>query len=847
MILKLKVNGTLIDMAVKGIKLNSVQTMVESGQPMFDFFIVTPVMPSPASGFNADNPWTYNAKEVELIAQKNTDANVTRTLFLGDAMQVNPSYRDNNLNGFSVSCVGFGNRAERIPILNPFDLSTSITFNMDRRSFDYDSLLDGKNLGQAIKMLLTGYDTATRLIANGYTGMFTATGSSSSAATLVDDLETELGLLTTRPVSPINFSGENLLGSIQSLLDAYDPNYRCIADPHERRFKIYDKRRTSKKTYTLGTDPIDGFRHNRDTSVSYKSVRIRGSANIRPYLAHWNMGIDTTYPKGFKTGNLIEQFQYGTKSSDTAKASWKLGDFENQVVVKADENGIYWPSPGEYVPCASQTPPYACKPTSMPQADEVELNAAAFSTHPETDIGGPLAWAQNEWAQTSSGSTVARQGRLSIRRVFRWNGTETATLKKGDVMWQVEDRFLVVGNDPYPNVIQKCDGTNCTYDKIRFKLDRPHGIAPSDVTPPSDITATPSNYKEEWSFELTGYNPSGAVVWRRYKVNFGTNTQASNAYGVTRKIMKSFPEPVPWRSADGSSVVMVSSPQAAIVWSKTYAKPFNEWPINFYIDRENNQIIFTPPVVRVFGTRSKLETGGFNNTITPPWGTYNSSTGTTNQTIDGVPYDIRVLLPVADGILSTVYPPTTANLTDNRPDGKPYYGTAARYEGVTKILEVSMPQWVNSSDGANMDAYAQQLYESVKDTIVHGEFQYIQEIDPFVESWHPYWLPSQSFTGTDGQPHNRPLLPSVSVAMADTTVCDTGIGVLSEDELLLTAVELRFNEGVGGKSMTTVMQYSNQKAPWVSPQMGFDFYRQSITADSMEGWIEMQRNASPIL
>jgi hypothetical protein len=47
--------------------------------------------------------------------------------------------------------------------------------------------------------------------------------------------------------------------------------------------------------------------------------------------------------------------------------------------------------------------------------------------------------------------------------------------------------------------------------------------------------------------------------------------------------------------------------------------------------------------------------------------------------------------------------------------------------------------------------------------------------------------------------------------------------------------------------MTTVMQYSNQKAPWVSPQMGFDFYRQSITADSMEGLIDMQRNASPIL
>lgn len=845
MLLKLKVNGTLLDTTTNSIRLNSVQTLVESGQPMFDFFVINPVMKSPSATFSTDNPWTYNAKEVELIAYKN-DLSANRTLFLGDVMQVNPTYRQNKLAGYSVSCTGYGNRAERIPIINPYDLSTSVTFNMDRRSLDYDTALDGKTIGQAIKIVLTGTDTATRLVASGFTGMFTATGSSSTAATLVDDLETELGQLTTRPVSPINISGENLLGSVQSLLDAYDPNYRCIADPHERRFKIYDKRKTNKKTYTLGTDPIDGFRHNRDTSMCYKSVRIRGSANIRPYVAHWNMGIDSGYPKGFKTGQLVEQFEYRNISNDTAKSNWKLGDFENQVVVKADNLGIYWPSPGEYVPCANQTTPYPCKPTTMPQADEVELNAAAFSTHPETDIGGTLTWGQDEWAQTGPSTSVRRQGRLSIRRVFRWDGTETATLKKGQIMWQVEDRFLVVGNDPYPKTITKCDGATCTYDKIRFKLDRAHGIAPSDVTPPTEITTTPSNYKEEWSFELTGYNPSGAVVWRRYGVNFGTNTQASGAYGVTRKIMKYFPEPVPWRSADGSSVTMVSSPQAVVVWSKTYAKPFNEWPLNFYIDRENNQIIFTPPVVRVFGTRSKLETGGFNNTITPPWGTYNTTTGTTNQTIDGVPYDIRVLIPVADGILSTTYPPTTANVTDNRPDGQPYYGTAARYEGVSRTLDVSMPQWVKSSDAPNMAAYAQQLYESVKNTVVHGEFQYIQEIDPFVESWHPYWLTYETFTGTDSLTHKRPLLPSVAVAMADTSACDSGIGVLEEDELLLTSVEIQFQEGAGGKGMVTVMQYSNQKAPWVSPQMGFDFYRQMITADSQDGWIDMQRVASPI-
>ena len=843
----LKVNKTVIDMEAQSIRLNAVQTYTTSGQPQFDFFILTPQMPLPSATFNASNAWTYNGKEVELILAHDTDVTKQRTIFLGDIKQVNPSYRDENLNGYSISSVGYGHRAEVTPVINPMDLSTSISFNTERSSLDYDSILDGKNLGEAIRFVLEGHDVAQRLVDYGYTGMYKSLGSSSTEAVLVDDLVSELSLVTTRPPTQINMSGENIIGAIQSLFESYDPNFHVVADPHERRFKIFDMRRVKNKNFVLGQDLVDKFSHNRDVSASYKRVRIRGSANIKPYLCHWNYGANGTYTGGVKPGELIENFGFGSISNGAAKSGWKLSDYERQVMVKGDSAGIYWPSPGEYQPCSGR-PPGTCKPETMPGSDQIEISAASFLSNPETDIGvSPIRWGKNEWAQVAdSVGGVARQGNITIKRMFRWKNSSTGAIgapEKGQIMWQISDRFLVVANDPYPNVMSVC-GTTCTYDKIRFTLDRPHGVSPDDVQPPADIVANPGDYYEEWGFELTGFNPSGANVWRKYHVNLGSDGQTSGQRGVTKKIMKQFPEPVPWRSSNGLSVMMVSSPQAVCVWSQDYNSPYIEWPLNFYIDREHNDLIFTPPVVRLFGTRSKLEAGGFDNSIQPPWGviTGNATTGyQTSQVIDGVPYDIRVLLPVADGVLSTEYPPLTANVTDNRPDGKPYYGTAARYEGVDRIMEVSLPQWVRSSDAPNVAIYAASLYESVKDTIVHGDLEYVRLLDPWSDDWHPYWLGSESYVDATGKAMKRPLVPTVKVTQAGTGDCETTLGVLPEDELIIREATIKFNEGSGGKAASITMSYSNQKAPWTSPQMGFDSYRQMISAD----YLDLQRYGSP--
>lgn len=848
MIITLKINDQVIDMTAKNIRLGSIETFVTSGQPQMTFFMVTNRMPSPSPTFDPDNPWTYNYRKVEVILSSDDGTN-SKTIFLGRVRAVDPSYRNNALNGFSFPAEGFGALAEITPVINPLDLSGSITFNPDKADvMNYDSILDGKSIGEAIQFLLGGYDIAQRLYNYGFTGMYTSLGSSSTAAVMVQKLQDEISQITARPLNPINFSGENLFGSIQSMLETYEPNFGLMADPHEKRFRFFNLNKTSKKTFTLGVDRIDGFTHKRDLTSSYGRVRIRGGANVRPYVAHFSYGPDTTYPKGYKTGNLIERFQYGNVTNDVAKSNWKLSDFERQVVVKGDSNGIYWPAAGEYKPCAQQTTPYPCKPTTMPSTNQVELNAASFLTNPETWLGNgtSIAWAKDEWAQTATGTNIARQGRLTIKRQFRWNGTETTTLKKGDIMWSIEDRFLIVGNDPYPLTLTKCDGGTCTYDKIRFTLDRPHGIDASTVFPPSDIQASPSDYKEEWNFELTGFNPSGAVVWRRYGVNFGTNTQKSTDRGVTRKIMKVFPEPVPWRSADGMSVTMVTTPQAAVIWSPDTQKPYYEWPINFYIDRENNEITFTPPVVRVFGTRSKLEAGGFNNSITPPWGVYSNTTQTVSQTIDGVPMDIRVMLPVADGTLTSVYPPLTANLTDTKADGTFVYGTAARYENLDTTLDVFMPSWVKLSNQATMDLYAAKVYDSVKDTVVHGEFDYIGLYDPWSNSWSPYWPTEETFVDEYSVTRTRPLVPSVKVQTDSSSACDTdGFGVLPEEELLIRSTAITFNEGANGKAAIVSMRYSNQRVSWVSPQAGFDQFSQSLNANLRGEMFDFQTYASP--
>lgn len=189
------------------------------------------------------------------------------------------------------------------------------------------------------------------------------------------------------------------------------------------------------------------------------------------------------------------------------------------------------------------------------------------------------------------------------------------------------------------------------------------------------------------SFAMTARRWPGLNTWRRYKIT----TKTLDGANVARRAQTAFPALVPWVNSDGSVGSLTRSGIAEItVKIGTVA---NTAFVGFEIDRENESIIFDRPLVTFFGTNDKLITGG--------------------TTVDGVPDEIRVLLPVAQGVLEVAAPADVAGVPQ-------YGGTCFTQDGIQRTRIVNNREWVSDVDNGQMTAWANRLHESMRDTIVEG-------------------------------------------------------------------------------------------------------------------------------
>ena len=106
----------------------------------------------------------------------------------------------------------------------------------------------------------------------------------------------------------------------------------------------------------------------------------------------------------------------------------------------------------------------------------------------------------------------------------------------------------------------------------------------------------------------------------------------------------------------------------------------NESPIPFSYDADTGHLIFAIPTWKVAGGRA--------------------------------PDDVRVLLAVNVG-----------SLTATKPDAG-YEGTSYTTEGLERTLVVTARDWRDPANQSNMEAYAQSILDSVKDTIIEGSATY---------------------------------------------------------------------------------------------------------------------------
>jgi hypothetical protein len=231
------------------------------------------------------------------------------------------------------------------------------------------------------------------------------------------------------------------------------------------------------------------------------------------------------------------------------------------------------------------------------------------------------------------------------------------------------------------------------------------------------------------SYQLYGLTQNCSMVGRKYAV---TNS------AIAAALQQFFPYPVPFVSDNGQAAEMTTAPVAEIVYNGNSATDLLQ------IDPVNGLIYFSRPTQTIFGM--------------PQW-----------------PDNVRVFVPVAYGTLSAYAPgPST------------YSGTLDSIEGIQRTKTITCLDWKDYSNQTNMNTFASEFLDSVKDVVVEGTVPYNGLLSAY-------------------------LTPGSAVSIAGTsgsTPYTTGWESLA---LPVVSVEVRFQPGAEGTSYFTTLHLSNRR------------------------------------
>jgi hypothetical protein len=260
------------------------------------------------------------------------------------------------------------------------------------------------------------------------------------------------------------------------------------------------------------------------------------------------------------------------------------------------------------------------------------------------------------------------------------------------------------------------------------------------------------------AYQLFGLAAGPNVVGRRYTV--------TNA-AIAHQLQLAFPYPVPYVSADNASAAMTSSPMGIISYnaiSSITGPPWTVTTAGITVDPIGGLVYFDKPVqVAAYGTADP-----------PQW-----------------PAVVQAFVAVATGTLNAVAPASG------------YAGTLWTVEGVQRTKTITVLEWRDYSNQANMNLYASEVLDSVKDVVVEGSLPY-------------FGLPDLGY-----------LAPGRSVSIAGNDFV-TGWESIA---LPVVSVEVAFQYGPAGTSYATTLQLSNRRQAYDAS----NFLRPAVTGLAMGG------------
>jgi hypothetical protein len=583
--------------------------------------------------------------------------------------------------------------------------------------------------------------TATATVSSGVVTALTRTAAGSGytsppiviLSTLPSATLTDLDALNIIPPFEVDIAGERILQSLEGAVQSCHPNHFVQVDPLGK-VRFLDPR-TFAADVTLTMDDPGDPRVGRPTitadwSGCYSRVVVRGHDLVVPVtlsLLPWtgSSGSD---------GGLAEDFAHDGLTNTQAKAQWRAQDFT---------------SPSSSPGTATGNPTVTAGAISSIAVGIAGYGYTAAPTVAISDVSGTGATATatiTSGAVTSFTVTAGGSGYSSTPTITltgpsvgqsdigtcTMGSTTSVTVTSANVhaAWSANYwDYSPTGHQGI--VVLLSDVLSGLTQKFTARI-----IANTSLTAGGTSVLTldsPAPATSYTSYEIYGTAGGASFVYRRYSVTNAT---------IAAQLANYFPYPVAYRNSDGTAATLTSTAVGTVTLNGRTSG------IGVTTDPTSGTILLSRPSALVF-----------------------AADGITKTPVD----DVQVFVPVHTGALSTVSPASS------------YAGTSYTALNIQRTKTISVNDWRDGSNSANMTLLAAEYLDSVKDVVYEGSIPYYGLLSSVLTIGHKLDIAG----GTGGGTYS------------------TGWESLA---VPIIAVDLEYCERSGATSYVTTLTFSNRRA-----------------------------------
>lgn len=583
----------------------------------------------------------------------------TPTLFYtGDIVSVTPEPSEKLGWMRKYQSLGLRNRGDWFPHTDSNNGSDTSAYNLfaDNQSSDYIASRAGRNVGQILTDVLTMQANAVAADSFGL-GQYSGLP---SAPALPAATVADLAALTLIPVAPVYFSGQRFLSAIESFLSSDAPNH-CLWIAPDGTFRFLDLRTFTANTLTMDSSPPTIYPSGltRDCSGSFTQVEIRGTEVAEMF------SFSTLGPAG---QNLSEApFAHDGLTIAQAKLDWIPNDYYNSDLPPGQATAHASVSGAHVVTAVTvDNPGYGYTSAPLVIFSGGGGSGAAATA---TVSGGILS----SVAVTSGGSGYTTTPTVTIGSATGSGSdsgtctcpsttTVTVTSSNPAMTWPSDYWDQTSTGRQGTIYLAYSIGTGVTTYAQRRIVANTALTAGGTSTLTLDRALPIMNYD---SYVIRGLAKTSAAVWTTYAL----------PSWAAPLIAKQSTYPFPYISSSGLGITLTSGPMGIVLYPSNGATGEIAYPIQT-----------NPGAGTVYFAYPTFVAAGFQ-----------------------VPTEVRALIPIY-----------TASNQAFAPSSSTYAGTAHTVENISRRLTVTIGAWRDPANQSAMDAYAADLLDSVKDTVVEG-------------------------------------------------------------------------------------------------------------------------------